>query len=261
MGTISEVAEQIFWAGRASYALGEYESAIVHLDKVILDVPDYPFVHYWRGICRYHLKDYNGAIADFTENVKRNPLCIPAYYWRGLACKEIGNADSAIADLQKVMELQTQEKASRETKAAPIPKEGPSDYREMVRDMKESLYEKPEIRQKLTPVRTKDLDEKLVKELKGGPTATDTQVISMYYWSGWEKEEKGDFAGAMKDFDAVVKTRPNDARAYASRAKVKEKLNDYLGAIEDYTKAMEINPSLKDTLEQVIVKARQKLIG
>ncbi|MBI4231952.1 tetratricopeptide repeat protein, partial [Candidatus Peregrinibacteria bacterium] len=231
MGTVSDVAESVFWAGRASYALSEYDSAMVHFDKVLSDTPDYPYAHYWRGICRYHLKNYNGAISDFTENIKRNPLCIPAYYWRGLASKEIGDADRAISDLQKVMELQSQDKANKEARSAPIPQEGPANYREMARDMKEALYEEPKIRQKLAPVRTKDMEEKLVKELKGGPTATDTQVISMYYWSGWEKEEKGDFAGAMKDFDAVIKTRPNDARAFASRARVREKTNDFIGAI------------------------------
>lgn len=260
MNKSNELAESIFWAGRASYALGEYQSAIIHLDKVIAETSGFPYVYYWRGICKYHLKDFSGAIADFGENIKLIPFCVPAYYWRGLAYKEVGNTDGAIADLQKVMELQAQEKAAKEVTSTPIPKEGPGDYKEMVRDMKESFYENPAIRNKLAPVRAKDLEKKLDSELKSGK-AGDTQVISTFYWSGWEKAEKGDFTGAMKDFDAVIKTRPNDARAYVSRGKIKENINDFLGAIEDYAAAMELNPELKDKLSLFLDRARKKLIG
>ena len=65
--------------------------------------------------------------------------------------------------------------------------------------------------------------------------------------AGWyrlgklEQEEFGNLPGALKAFDKVVALAPND-QAYNSRGHLRMEMNDFSGAIEDFNKALELNP-------------------
>ena len=55
---------------------------------------------------------------------------------------------------------------------------------------------------------------------------------------------RGDIEGALKNFDDVICTHPNNAKIYSERAYFrKTKLGDKQGAIADYTQAISINPN------------------
>ncbi|HOZ70556.1 MAG TPA: tetratricopeptide repeat protein [Chitinophagaceae bacterium] len=63
-----------------------------------------------------------------------------------------------------------------------------------------------------------------------------------YNNSGDEKFKKNDFTGAIQDFTKAIELNPNFSNAYFNRALSRNKLQDFPGAISDYTKAIEINP-------------------
>ncbi|MEO6883158.1 MAG: tetratricopeptide repeat protein [Bacteroidia bacterium] len=62
-----------------------------------------------------------------------------------------------------------------------------------------------------------------------------------YYVSGHAKIKLKDYAGAIEDYTKAIELKPNDAKSYSKRADAKNQLEDYRGAIKDYTKAFELN--------------------
>jgi tetratricopeptide (TPR) repeat protein len=62
--------------------------------------------------------------------------------------------------------------------------------------------------------------------------------------SGMEKYLKRDFAGAIEDFSRAIEMDPKEWRVYGLRAKARKDVGDLDGAILDYTRVMDLNPSL-----------------
>ena len=62
-----------------------------------------------------------------------------------------------------------------------------------------------------------------------------------YFKSGLEKYENGDLLGAIADYTKAIEINPNIDLAYFNRGFSKYDLKDYKGAISDYTKAIEID--------------------
>ena len=63
-----------------------------------------------------------------------------------------------------------------------------------------------------------------------------------------DKQNAGDYSGAISDYNKVIKINPKDADAYFNRGYSKYELGYSLGAISDYSKAIEIKP-----MEQLII--------
>ena len=58
----------------------------------------------------------------------------------------------------------------------------------------------------------------------------------------------GDKLGAIADFTRAVEINPNYFGFYINRANAKYSLNDLTGTIEDCEKALKLNPNLGDAL-------------
>jgi tetratricopeptide (TPR) repeat protein len=65
-----------------------------------------------------------------------------------------------------------------------------------------------------------------------------------YFASGVQKYDKGDYSGAVADFNRTIQLDPqNSSDAYYNLALLKaDKLNDARGALADYNRAISINP-------------------
>ena len=74
------------------------------------------------------------------------------------------------------------------------------------------------------------------------------QKSLQYYSRGNCKKLLNDFKGAIVDFTKAIKYNPNFAEAYFRRADIKTILNDNEGAALDYVKAIELNPELAEAL-------------
>ncbi|HEY9692183.1 MAG TPA: tetratricopeptide repeat-containing serine protease family protein [Oculatellaceae cyanobacterium] len=61
---------------------------------------------------------------------------------------------------------------------------------------------------------------------------------------GLDKVAKGDYNGAIADYDRAIKLNPNLAEAYNNRGLARSKQEDYNGAIADYNRAISLNPNL-----------------
>ena len=67
-----------------------------------------------------------------------------------------------------------------------------------------------------------------------------------------------DYEGAIKDYTIAIKLEPNNILPYINRGNVKFDLNDYEGAINDYTIANKLEPDNEEA-KIYIDKCMQKL--
>ena len=77
-----------------------------------------------------------------------------------------------------------------------------------------------------------------------------------YFNHAVEKSQKGDVAGAVKDYGECLKLDQKNAQAYANRGALRFNLNDINGALDDFNKACELAPDnpqfkfLRDKLKE-----------
>ena len=60
-----------------------------------------------------------------------------------------------------------------------------------------------------------------------------TMSVEQYYNRGIQKRDSQDYYGAIEDYNAALRIKPDYANALFQRAYAKDKLNDYSGAIAD----------------------------
>ncbi|RKU08352.1 hypothetical protein C6501_16620 [Candidatus Poribacteria bacterium] len=78
---------------------------------------------------------------------------------------------------------------------------------------------------------------KFNKALKLNP-----EHVRAYYKSGRIKYNLDNYAGAIDDYTHAIKLNPEHFRAYYNRGIAKYDINDYAAAINDYTHAIKLNP-------------------
>jgi tetratricopeptide (TPR) repeat protein len=114
---LQETAEQHYNAGVALLEEGQYEQAILELDKALeldptIEVdPAYAAAYHDRGLDYSNQGKYGHAIADLTRAIELDPTIevdpayAAAYHDRGLNYSNRGKYDLAIADLTRALEL------------------------------------------------------------------------------------------------------------------------------------------------------------
>lgn len=63
---------------------------------------------------------------------------------------------------------------------------------------------------------------------------------SKLFVRGRQRQSKGDFKGAIRDFTKAIELNPDNVEAYANRGVAREASGDVQGAKDDYTKSIEI---------------------
>ena len=63
-----------------------------------------------------------------------------------------------------------------------------------------------------------------------------------FFNSGFDKSKKGDNQGAIEDYTKAIELKPDYAKAYNNRGIAHKALKDYQKAIADYNKAIELKP-------------------
>jgi len=87
--------------------------------------------------------------------------------------------------------------------------------------------------------------EKSQEKLDANPVLhSDLSSTGLEYFNrGEAKFDEKDYKGAIEDFTKVIEIEPNYKRSYLYRGISKRNLEDYKGAIEDFTKAIEKDPA------------------
>ena len=77
-----------------------------------------------------------------------------------------------------------------------------------------------------------------------------------FYKSANEKFDKEDYQGAIDDYSKAIELDPQNLKAFSSRGDAKFNLEDYQGAIDDYSKAIELNPA--DKFKKKLLQSRSE---
>ncbi|ARV58703.1 guanylate cyclase [Nostocales cyanobacterium HT-58-2] len=67
--------------------------------------------------------------------------------------------------------------------------------------------------------------------------------VEVFYRQGEEKARKGDYQGAIADFNQFLRLNPNGFKAYYHRGLARQKLGDYKGAMRDFDIYLQYNPN------------------
>jgi tetratricopeptide (TPR) repeat protein len=101
----------------------------------------------------------------------------------------------------------------------------------------------------LIPTPSKDLSQvqQIIAETTSQPVPTHQELSAEQFFSrGYDKDDKGDLAGAIEDFTKAIQLKNNYAEAYYSRGIVYGKKGELDAAIADYTKTISIDPKDAD---------------
>ena len=72
------------------------------------------------------------------------------------------------------------------------------------------------------------------------------QTQDKYYSKGIEQQTNSDFTGAIENYTKAIKIQPDHAKAYVARGQCKFKLGDFPGSVTDADSAIKINPDLSE---------------
>jgi tetratricopeptide (TPR) repeat protein/photosystem II stability/assembly factor-like uncharacterized protein len=102
--------------GLAYFAKGETDRAMVDFDKAIQLLPDLAVPYSNRGLVYLAMGQPGQALADLDKAIELNPKFSKAYYNRGLGHLDLGNTDQAIADFDKAIDFTPEWIASMQMK-------------------------------------------------------------------------------------------------------------------------------------------------
>ena len=71
-------------------------------------------------------------------------------------------------------------------------------------------------------------------------TGCTNPLATQYFNQGVEKYEAGNYQGAINDFTKVIEINPQYANAYLNRGIARELVNDLEGACDDWRKAVDL---------------------
>jgi len=66
---------------------------------------------------------------------------------------------------------------------------------------------------------------------------------NQFYNRAAERAKQGDARGSVEDYTRAIQYNPSDVGAYFSRGKVRLQLEDFQGALEDFSEVIRLNPS------------------
>lgn len=95
------------------------------------------------------------------------------------------------------------------------------------------------------------------------PSFSSDLDSNAYYNRGLSKYKLKDYKGAIEDYTKAIELNPNDSNIYLVRSLDKSRLKDYKGAIEDCNKAIELNPndthaySIRDAIKEAFADSKE----
>ncbi len=106
-----------------------------------------------------------------------------------------------------------------------------------------ALAEIERLKQELAKARA-EVDALRTADLKRQYASSSATLSAKEYLdNGSAKYYQEDYIGAIADFTKAIELDPNYAMAYNNRGAAKDELKDYIGAIEDCNKAIELDPN------------------
>ena len=255
---------------QARLKLGEHQAAIEDYNQAIKLNPEDAALYKGRAKAKSDSGNHTGAIADYNQALKINPNAADTYKKRGKARAELEDDEGAIEDYTHAIKLNPNDAEVYKNRGKARAELGDDEGK--IEDYTQALQLRPQdvfayndlanTKRKLGDYAGAIADyTHAIEKLKDGDgsftydtysehglgkttiTPDDSYIYSIYSDRANAKRKLEDYAGAIADYTHIIERRPNPAYAYRDRADVKHELEDYTGAIEDYTQAIKLNPN------------------
>jgi tetratricopeptide (TPR) repeat protein len=192
-------------AGTRSHK-NDNKGAIADINRVIRSDPGMAIAYFARGDIKRADGDPKGAIADFTMGIKLDPKCSPAYVCRGNARRNLDDTKGAIADFNKAIKLDAKNSSAYIGLGMARTQKGIGGA----------------------------IDD-FNKAIKLDPKSSEA-----YFGRGWTRAGQGDTKEAISDFTRAIKLNPQHGMAYMLRGEAYRADSETDKAIADFTKAIKI---------------------
>ena len=239
---------QAYYArGIARQSQEKYDEAIDDYQKGLEFKPEDRQMLVNMAVAFIQKKDYNGAEKTFDDLMTAHPKYSMNYMTRGAMYLEKGDTLKALADYNKAIEMDPYYAPAYGNRA--ILHYQMDDYKDALADLNEAL--RLDTRESGYYI-NRGLVRYQMNDLRGAMADYD-QVISMdsrnliaRFNRGLLRFQVGDNNRAIEDFDVVLRQYPNFVAGYYSRAEVKRKMHDEVGADRDYWTAYNMEQKKKN---------------
>ncbi len=209
----------------AKRLINDNEGAINDYNEAIKLDPTNSQFFLGRGLGRQGLTNYSEAIYDFNQSIELDPNNDSAYTARGKA--KIFSKDDfkgAILDFNEAIKLNPNNALAYSHRGSA--KQFISDKNGAISDLKKAI----------------ELGYKDAIELLNEVLETNQEAFSLMT-SGMEKLYNGNLQGSIYDLTKAIQKEPKFSDAYSLRAEAKRGLDDNIGALEDFSTAIKLNPN------------------
>ena len=242
-----KVLEQ-FSEGCKNLEVEDYQGAITVFSKLIVDYPEFCPAYVNRGISEINNNQYEGAINDLSKAIELDENSSIAYLHRGFAKQQTSDYRGACQDW--MMSDQVSENGNED--AIKILK----DFLQRIESLDENNVVMSndslnaiakEIREYLAEGSCKD--ENIRIGLKAAPLYqfakdVDKSEPTQLWFAGMEKAELGDYKGAINDYKKALEIDPNHRYVLNSFGAAEFALGNYDVAISYHSKAIDLDPGL-----------------
>ncbi|MGC1240061.1 MAG: tetratricopeptide repeat protein [Chryseosolibacter sp.] len=252
--------------GSVKEVLKDNDGALTDYSIYLEQFPDNLPVLLSRAILRFRIGFYDQAKADFNrlltmnptetntvfyrQNMSvgdRNPVMTPEsghrsyiYNYLGLTASKSKNYKAAIAYYDSALALNSQEADYFVNRG--LSKEAMSDSTAEA-DYEKALklnYGHTLARHNLTALKAKKGQTITYEDRLTETIERDSTMLYPYLERAVQRFEGGYYKGAVEDYTKALDIDPDDAQIWLGRGLAREKLKDYEGAFSDYTKAIDL---------------------
>lgn len=198
------------------------------------------------GIEKGQARNYQGAKDDFSKAIELNPNFAEAYNERGLAegglAKNKADMEAslanAVSDYSNAIRLKPNFAAAYYNRGIAFQAKGDGKSARIDFAMVVKLNPKPDY---ILLAQT-FLHLGQIAEGEGNKKAAQENFSLAYFNRGLQKQKDGDLDGALADYSKTIELDPSFFNYYICRGTVREAKEDLGGAILDYDKAIELKP-------------------
>ena len=167
------------------------------------------YIFNYLGLTETKLKNYEAAIKALDSAIALNPKDADQFVNRGWAKEIDQDKDGAITDYQLALTINPEHSLARHNLGALCNTPGSGEGSEKL----------------------------LIESIEQNPNLPYPHAQLAY-----QKFNRGDFIGALEEYNRAIGIDSSDANYLLNRGLVKEKLKDYEGSINDFTKAISLKP-------------------
>lgn len=197
----------------------------------------------YRSIAKISLEDYQGALADATKAIERNHLLQKAYLVRGISYINLRDTVNAIKDYKQGLIYSPEDEGLRYNLA--VAEYSKKNYSNAIQQLDSLSFYSPNnidgkrlyaecLLAKGDTTRALVINNKIL--------TTHSNYIPSLFLKANIQSAKKQFSEAINTLDKIVEIDNTIPETYINRGMLLYNLNNYVGAMNDYSEAIKLSP-------------------